>query len=896
MWRQGERQAGPGSLRDRLAVLLALVTVVCLGAAFVLAKDTQFLMPGPLASAHATIENCSACHTKSGSGKLSWVHGLVAGDRLADSNACLTCHKMPDTAFNPHSASPEVLKQSTMRLTRTALETPAPQSAHAQSMAFPTDSVVARGLYCATCHQEHQGLNFKLNKISNEQCRSCHVVKFDSFDGHHPNFENYPFKRRTHIIYDHAGHFGKHFPEMAKKDPAKRIPATCSACHDSGKDRRVMAVAPFEQTCTACHLDQITGKERVSGPKGIAFLTLPGLDLQTLRKKKAAIGEWPDASEAELTPFMKVMISRNERGRTLIKAVDGLNLQDLSGASDTQIKAVTNLAWEIKRLFYALIKGGASDVLANLNVGGTKPNAALVTDLIANIPRDVVASAQQQWLPNLGAEMANRPVTSDQKQNGWSTTITESSLAGSASPQVQSGSDARQASGKLGPGAAGSEAPQPKGTTGKADTANAKPDSGRETQSAERPSSAPTKADSDGSEPSEKPSGSEAAGRAPASKAIPNQQACIVRVFGQCLLSKEPEEEAEAVKSDRAARQTDTANAKPDADKKKSSPEELPPAMQAGLKETRQAAQAEGAAGKAKPANSKPEGGKENPSAGEQPQKKATDQTDDLLFPTEEELRAMKAGNRNAGKAAQPEAAAGKADAANAKPDSAASANAASRADANAPAGSPPDSDDAAKPQTRAAPVIGIKSDVDPESWAAYGGWYRQDYAIFYRPTGHKDKFIYSWLFLTGPQAPKGDRSPAAAVFDFLTSKDAQGSCTKCHSVDDIQGKGRVVNFSPPSVESKQGRFTNFIHEPHFGILDNRGCLTCHRLEKGRPYLESFTQGNPQNFASNFRAVSKDLCQTCHTSSKARQDCLTCHKYHVNGVITPIMSTKIPVQ
>ncbi len=892
MWRQGERQAGPGSLRDRLAVLVALVTVVCLGAAFVLAKDTQFLMPGPLASAHATIENCSACHTKSGSGKLSWVHGLVAGDRLADSNACLTCHKMPDTAFNPHGASTEVLKQSTTRLTRTAAETPAPQSARAQSMAFPTDGIIARGLYCTTCHQEHQGTNFKLNKISNEQCRSCHVVKFDSFDGHHPNFENYPFKRRTHIIYDHAGHFGQHFPEMAKKDPAKRIPATCSACHDSGKDRRVMAVAPFEQTCTACHLDQITGKERVNGPKGIAFLTLPGLDLQTLRKKKAAIGEWPDASEAELTPFMKLMISRNDQGRRLIKAVDGLNLQDLSGASDAQIKAVTNLAWEVKRLFYALIKGGASDVLANLNVGGTKLNAALVTDLIANIPRDVVASAQQQWLPNLGAEMVNRPVTSDQKQNGWSTTITESSLAGSAPPQVQSGSDARQATGKLSSQAVESATPQPKGAAGKADAANAKPDSGKETQSAERPSSAPA----DGSETPEKVSGAEAARREPVTKPKLNPQACIVSVFGQCLLSKEPEDEAEAVKSDRAARQTDTPNAKADAGKKTSSPEELPPAMQAGLKETRQAAQAEGAAGKTKPANAEPEGGKETPSAGEQPRKKAADQTDDLLFPTEEELRAMKAGNRNAGKAAQPEAAVGKADAANAKPGSAASADAASRTDANAPTGSPSDSDAAATPRARAAPVIGVTSDVDPESWAAYGGWYRQDFAIFYRPTGHKDKFIYSWLFLTGPKAPKGDRSPAAAVFDFLASKDAQGACTKCHSVDDIPGKGRVVNFSPPSAASKQGRFTNFIHEPHFGVLDNRGCLTCHSLEKGRPYLESFTQGNPQNFASNFGAVSKDLCQTCHTSSKARQDCLTCHKYHVNGVITPIMSTKIPVQ
>ena len=366
----------PASRRDRLAVLLALVTVVCLGSAFFLFQDTQFLMPGPLASAHGAIENCSACHTKSGSGKLSWIHGLVAGDPLADSKACLTCHKMPDTAFNAHGASAEVLKQITKQLTKIAAETPAPQWARTQSIAFPTHDVVARGLNCATCHQEHQGVNFNLSKISNEKCGSCHVVKFDSFDGHHPKFENYPFKRRTRIIYDHAGHFGKHFPEVAKKYPARRIPATCSDCHNSREDKRVMAVAPFEQTCTACHLDQIIGKERASGPKGIAFLTLPGIDLQTLKKKNAPIGEWPDASEAELTPFMKVMISRDERGRALIKTVDSLNLQDLTDASDDQIKAVTNLVWEIKGLFYALISGKASDVLVDLDIGsGAKLSA-----------------------------------------------------------------------------------------------------------------------------------------------------------------------------------------------------------------------------------------------------------------------------------------------------------------------------------------------------------------------------------------------------------------------------------------------------------------------------------------------------------------------------------------
>ena len=37
-------------------------------------------------------------------------------------------------------------------------------------------------------------------------------------------------------------------------------------------------------------------------------------------------------------------------------------------------------------------------------------------------------------------------------------------------------------------------------------------------------------------------------------------------------------------------------------------------------------------------------------------------------------------------------------------------------------------------PQTRAAPAISIGSGVDPESWAEYGGWYSQDYGIFYRP------------------------------------------------------------------------------------------------------------------------------------------------------------------
>lgn len=795
--------AGPGSRRDRVAVQLALVTAVCLGAALLLSKGTQILMPGPLASAHGAIENCSACHTKSGSGKLSWAHGLVAGDPLADSKACLSCHKMPDTAFNAHSASADVLKESTERLIKIAAATPIPPSARAQSTAFPTDDMVAYGLTCATCHQEHQGVNFNLNKISNAQCRSCHVVKFDSFDGNHPKFDTYPFKQRTRIIYDHAGHFGKHYPELAKKDPAKRIPETCSTCHNSSEDRRVMAVAPFEQTCTTCHLDQIVGKERATGPKGIAFLSLPGLDLDSLKTKNAPIGEWPGESEAELTPFMKVMISRNEQGRALVKALDSLNLQDMSNASDDQVKAVTSLVWEIKRLFHALISGKASDVLGDLNiVSGAKLSPSLVADLTASIPRDVVISAQQQWLPNLAKEIADGPIASDEKaivsepeQDRSSPEPADSNVDGPDSPEEPSDSDAAEATPSSDPDASDSKAPS-------------------------------------------------------VSKRDPPP--CLVRIFGQCVMSKE--QEAQPAQPEGGAGQTEPVTPEGGAP----SASALPEPMRAGLKGAGPAAE--------------PDAGENTPSA-EKPPAKAGDQSDDLLFPTEEELRAMKGRGQGGGKSAER--------------DGAGSAPADAAAEPSTPAENAP---------ATAAPVITIESDVDPESWAEYGGWYRQDHVIFYRPTGHKDKFIYSWLFLTGPQAPKGDKGPAAAVFDFLTSKDAQGSCTKCHSVDDIQAKGRVVNFSPPSVESKQGRFTNFIHEPHFGIRDDRGCLTCHNLERGRPYLKSYEQGNPRNFASDFSAVKKDLCQTCHTSGMARQDCLLCHQYHVNDAITPIMKTKLPTQ
>lgn len=809
-----------GFPRDRIAIGVALVTVVCLALAL-LFEGTRFLTPGALSGAHSSIETCSSCHSKSGSGALGWLAGLAPRDRLSDSRACITCHKVPDPAFNAHSASAAFLQQSTRRLVEVAERTPEPISARAQTQAFPTDAVVGHGLACATCHQEHKGSTSKLDQISNEQCRSCHIVKFDSFDGQHPKFESYPFDRRTRIIYDHASHFGKHYPELARKDPSKPVPETCATCHNTNADKRVMGVAPFEKMCASCHLDQITGRQRVSGPKGIAFLSVPGLDLQTLSKRNAAIGEWPADSEARLTPFMKVMISRNERGRALVKAVEALDLKDLSRARDDQIKAVTELAWETKGLLYDLVKGKASDVLASLDVSAADERKTTgstatgrIADLTAGIPRDVVIAAQQRWLPNLGTEIANR--------RGLSQPIPPRGTAptsGSGRDRPTAEPTARESATERSPQVASRDEPRPEASPAKTGTTE------------------------------EAPTETPAAGTPPA-----NPQECLVRIFGECLVSK-----SAAVQG----------SAPPGASR-------LTPPMRAGLVAPGDAATYTPENNPARTSDRK----EAPPPAIKQAQALPAQQNDELLFPTEEELRAIKAG-KNADRLGKAVRSQGRPDSGRAAPDAAPSSSAVAPATG---------ADGLAGP----TPSSGIEGSLEPENWAEHGGWYRQDYAISYRPAGHKDKLVYSWLALTGPHAPKGDKGPPALVFDALTHAEAPGACAKCHSVDEIAGKGRTANFSPISASAKAGRLTTFMHQPHFGTVESRGCLACHSMEKTRTYSKSYEHGNPLQFTSNFGPIKKDLCQSCHNSSQARQNCLTCHTYHINGVVTPIMTTRLP--
>ncbi len=719
------------------------------------AADTKLFMPGPLTSSHSTLEQCSDCHSGVSKGQFGWLHTVFAtANPRKDSASCLTCHKMgEEVAHNPHGLEMSKLDAYVREIKAGPAAPALPLKVRVRKAVLPVDGTFKDGVFCATCHKEHQGGDIKLRAMADAQCHTCHQVQFESFSTDHPDFDKYPFRRRTRVNFDHSGHFGKHFPEWkTKKENAGTTPESCSVCHTVNPQDGHMNVKPFAESCAACHLGQIVGAERATGPKGVAMLMLPGVDVVTFREKKIDIGSWPDESEAELSSLMKLLIGRTAEGRKLLAATEDLDLLDLTQASDEQIDLVGKLVWEVKHLFHALTNSGTADILQQLGSGAKEPmDQQLLTNLTASIPRDVLIGALRDWLPKLGEEISQR---GDGKRAEAPTPATTTSDA-TVSVSVD-GANAEQAE-------------------------NATLSHIRNEVPARR---------SDRTTP-ERP-------------IVLAQQTERWRVdpFGRLLKGNQPPEEDD--EDDEAA---------------------------------------------------------EDAAEGTEPEDPAVDDTDVSDVPDN----------------AEPEEAT-----ADAEPD----AETAPETDVEA------DDDLALTEDNRPEP---LELDTDAESWAQFGGWYRQDYTILYKPTGHSDTFLKSWLDFSASRFSKAEGNLAAAVFSELTGKDAQGQCTKCHSVDATRDQARLMKWTPSSSKPNESLFTAFNHEPHLGVVSaKKGCLTCHELSGAKGYLDTYKGNNPKTFVSNFAPVKKQTCASCHGKMEVRQDCLLCHQYHVNDIITPIMQTKIP--
>ena len=240
--------------------------------------SNEFIAPGPLSSPHAQIlgdmgsDRCAACHQQADASFSQWAMSMVGASSAnvpADhhqSQLCMKCHEKNfalDLALNPHNIPTEELN---------ALTTNGSSSAFAIKSGLGLNH--GNQIACNACHREHHG-DVSLSRLTDQQCQSCHQQTFHSFETDHPEFTKWPLQRRQNIAFDHGTHFQKHFP-------ANKTAFACNQCHTADLTGNVQQTTPFEQSCGACHAQQIAD----SGDRGWTLFALPMIDMKAVEGKR----------------------------------------------------------------------------------------------------------------------------------------------------------------------------------------------------------------------------------------------------------------------------------------------------------------------------------------------------------------------------------------------------------------------------------------------------------------------------------------------------------------------------------------------------------------------------------------------------------------------------------
>lgn len=659
--------------RRRLATYLTVIAI--LGVVMIFSgggNGPGFISPGDVTFQHAVVADCAGCHGAFDLPAASWVHAAVVGSAATrDSERCITCHKLGPEGRETHGLPAG-------RLAALSARAREGQSGERSvplvlALASKLGASAEAALPCTTCHREHQGKDFDLTAMPNQRCVICHEAKFVDFSEGHPEFSSFPHERRTRIRFDHVSHIGKHFADQKFKASA---PAACGDCHRAGPRRGFMSGPDFQTGCAGCHADRIEGSAR-AGPKGFEVFTVPGLDVAALRERGAAIGEWPEDAEADITPFMELLIGGDAEAMSARAALARLDLLDLSAANDAEIAAVSAFAWSVKELLFDLSTGGMAALEERL-VGamGRPVGVAELGRLSGQLSAASVRLARLEWFPGLFDEV-------ELHRQGKTVPMREAA----AIEDGEGGDDVAPAE--------------------------------------------------DGDDDLE--------------------EDALLDEDDEGLLEEDDEslDDADSLEDDEIL---------------------------------------------------------------------GEDEEDE-----EKEDSAEKAGEEAPGLAS--------------------------------------------------------------EDWVAAGGWYLDEFALRYRPTGHGDAFLSAWLEIGGQAASMPGGAAAGGIFGRLIADNAPGSCAKCHSIDAREGADPAVNWLGARPPSGARGFNRFSHTAHLSMPGDKGCLACHELDREADYGAGFKDRDPATFASNFKPLTRETCAACHTEEKAGNGCIKCHNYHVDDFPAGSMAT-----
>ncbi len=394
--------------------------MVCLLMAF--PARTGLISPGPLTHQHAATPNgCIDCHSAAEQDVGGWT--LVAASPHAnhlETQKCLVCHHdFGENPNKPHSSSAQQIAQLTKTAHNRAVQTKEENGPAVRDwMTSLSKSMVGTAhlhgdLDCAACHKEHQGEEADLKLLTNQQCQVCHVSSFASFSQGHPEFDQYPFQRRTRIYFDHSTHFNKHFHEHASadKDSARgfNTQAACVQCHVVDAKGVTMELRPFEQTCAQCHEKQITDDSTI----GWAAIGVPAIDRAGMGADEVGVGLWPESTplhpqaSGALPPLMKLLLSADSKFEQIRPQVENLNLADLKNASADVLTAVEDLAWVLKHNILAWSQGKYLPPTTGKSTAGQLAHNEIKT-ILDLIPTAQFKQIQDRWFPVLKKEIRSR--------------------------------------------------------------------------------------------------------------------------------------------------------------------------------------------------------------------------------------------------------------------------------------------------------------------------------------------------------------------------------------------------------------------------------------------------------------------------------------------------------
>ena len=380
-----------------------------------------FVSPGPLTfQHHSSRHDCAACHAAGQGDLFANVEQAVADSdtfALHESQLCLKCHELGDAALFPHGVDPAALATVTERIQATAHGNSKPWILATASGLGRIASRDPQGqLNCSTCHREHRGQSFDLTAMTDRQCQSCHVGQFHSFSAGHPEFDSFPYQRRTRVHFDHSSHYGAHFGDFSRIMPDGHAPESCLTCHAPDPSSKTMPIRGFAESCASCHGPQIENHQF----DGIAAFALPKLDATAFSDAGRTIGEWPTSSAvgiAELPPLMQLLLESDEQHRLAWLDLPHLDLRDLHDKTDdpaadqARAKAIERFAWAIKSLLHDIVESGPAGLEQRVARALSAEPAASELRVLAGRTSSgpslwqSLAAAQTSWFPNLVEEI-----------------------------------------------------------------------------------------------------------------------------------------------------------------------------------------------------------------------------------------------------------------------------------------------------------------------------------------------------------------------------------------------------------------------------------------------------------------------------------------------------------